>query len=314
MRRDALSDLPAFLMVAEQRSFTRAAAKLGVSPSALSHSMKALEDRLGLRLLARTTRSVRATEVGERLLRTLRPAFEEIGNELTALSGLRDKPAGTVRLTTFKHAATAVVWPVLPAFLDAHPDIRVEISIDDGLTDIVASRYDAGIRWGEKVDRDMIAVRVGPEVGLVTVGAPGYFAGRTLPKTPQDLASHRCINYRLTTAGGLYLWEYEKDGRQMQVRVDGPLVLNDGDLILAATLAGQGIGYLYDDLVAGHVAEGRLIRVLSDWAPPPSAYYLYYPSRRQLPPALAALVEALRTAVPPAGHARGSATARRRPG
>lgn len=296
MKRDELNDLAAFVAVADATSFTRAASRLGMSPSALSHAMKALEGRLGVRLLARTTRSVRPTEAGERLLRTLRPALEDIGAGLTALGGLRDKPVGTVRITTFKHAATSVVWPVLPAFLTAHPGIRVEMTIDDGLTDIVASRYDAGIRFGEKVAKDMIAVRVGPDVRAAVVGSPGYLADHPVPRAPQDLAGHRCINYRFATAGGLYLWEFERGGRPLQLRVDGPLVLNDGDLILAAALAGQGIAYLFEDQVADHVAAGRLIRVLAEWCPPFPGYHLYYPSRRQTPPALAALVDALRSA------------------
>ncbi|WP_375512395.1 LysR family transcriptional regulator [uncultured Nostoc sp.] len=294
MKRDELNDLAAFVVVADEMSFTRAASKLGMSPSALSHAMKALEDRLGLRLLARTTRRVSTTEAGERLLKILRPAFEDISAELTALSELRDKPAGTVRITTFKHAATSVLSPVLPGFLDAYPDIRVEITIDDGLTDIVANRYDAGIRFGEKVAKDMIAVRVGPDIRAAVVGSPIYFANHPVPNTPQDLAGHRCINYRFVTAGGLYSWEFEEDGQPFQVRVDGPLVFNDGDLILAAALAGQGIGYLYEDQIADHVAEGRLIQVLAEWCPTSPGYYLYHPNRRQTPPALAALIDALR--------------------
>ena len=294
MKRDELNDLAAFVVVADEMSFTRAASRLGMSPSALSHAMKVLEDRLGLRLLARTTRRVRATEAGERLLRTLRPAFEDISAELTALGELRDKPAGTVRITTFKHAATSVLWPVLPSFLNAYPDIRVEITIDDGLTDIVASRYDAGIRFGEKVAKDMIAVRVGPAIRAAVVGSPAYFASHPVPNTPQDLAGHRCINYRFVTDGGLYPWEFESDGRPFQVRVDGPLVFNDSDLILAAVLAGQGIAYLYEDQIADHVAEGQLIRVLAEWYPTsPGYYYLYHPNRRQTPLALTALIDAL---------------------
>ena len=294
MKRDELNDLAAFVVVADEMSFTRAASKLGMSPSALSHAMKVLEDRLGLRLLARTTRRVSTTEAGERLLRTLRPAFEDISAELTALNGLRDKPAGTVRVTTPRHAATSVLWPVLPGFVDAHPDIHVEITIDEGLTDIVASRYDAGIRFGERVAKNMVAVQVGPDVRAAIVGSPAYFADHPVPNTPQDLAGHRCINYRLVTAGGLYLWEFEEDGRSFQLRVDGPLVFNDGDLILAAALAGQGIGYLYEDQIADHVAEGRLSRVLVEWCPTFPGYYLYHPSRRQTPPALTALIHALR--------------------
>lgn len=294
MKRDELNDLAALVVVADEMSFTRAAAKLGMSPSALSHAMKALEDRLGLRLLARTTRRVSTTEAGDRLLKTLRPAFEDINAELTALHGLRDKPAGTLRITTPRHAATSVLCPVLPSFLDTYPEIRVEITIDEGLTDIVESRYDAGIRLGEKVAKDMIAVRIGPDIRTAVVGSPAYFANHPIPTTPQELASHRCINYRFATSGGLYPWEFEKEGRSFQVRVDGSLVFNDGDLILAAALAGQGIGYLYEDQIADPVAEGRLIRVLAEWCPTFPGYYLYHPNRRQTPPALAALIHALR--------------------
>jgi DNA-binding transcriptional LysR family regulator len=294
MKRDDLNDLAAFVVVADEMSFTRAAAKLGMSASALSHAIRSLEDRLGLRLLARTTRKVSTTEAGEQLLRTLRPAFEDISTELAVLSELRDKPAGTVRITTFKHAATSILCPMLPGFLEAHPDIRVEVTIDEGLTDIVSSRYDAGIRFGEKVAKDMIAVQISSEVRWATVGSPAYFAQHPIPKTPQDLAEHCCINYRYTTSGGLYLWEFEQDGRSFQVRVDGSLIFNDSDLILAAALAGQGIGYLFEDQIVKLVAEGRLIQVLAEWCPTAPGYYLYHPNRRQMPPALAALIDALR--------------------
>jgi len=294
MKRDELNDLAAFVVVADEMSFTRAAAKLGMSASALSHAMRSLEDRLGLRLLARTTRKVSTTEAGERLLRTLRPAFEDISAELIALSELRDKPAGTVRITTPKHAATSILCPMLPGFLETHPDIRVEITIDEGLTDIVSSHYDAGIRFGEKVAKDMISVRISPEVRWATVGSPAYFAHHPIPKTPQDLAEHCCINYRFTTSGGLYLWEFEREGRSFQVRVDGSLIFNDSDLILAAALAGQGIGYLFEDQIVELVSEGRLIQVLAEWCPTAPGYYLYHPNRRHLPPALAALIDALR--------------------
>ena len=295
MKRDELNDLAAFVVVADEMSFTRAAAKLGMSASALSHAMRSLEDRLGLRLLARTTRKVSTTEAGERLLRTLRPAFEDISAELTALSELRDKPSGTVRITTFKHAATSILSPMLPGFLETYPDIRVEITIDEGLTDIVSSRYDAGIRFGEKVAKDMIAVRISSEVRWATVGSPAYFAHHPIPKTPQDLAEHCCINYRFITSGSLYPWEFERDGRSFQVRVDGSLIFNDSDLILAAALAGQGIGYLLEDhQIVELVAEGQLIQVLAEWCPIVSGYYLYHPNRRQIPPVLAALIGALR--------------------
>jgi DNA-binding transcriptional LysR family regulator len=297
MKRDELNDLAAFVVVADEMSFTRAASKLGMSPSALSHAMKALENRLGLQLLARTTRRVSTTDAGDRLLKTLRPAFEDINAELTALNGLRDQPAGTVRVTTSRHAATSVLWPVLPGFLDAHPDICIEITIDEGLTDIIESRYDAGIRFGEKVAKDMVAVRVSPNVGWAVVGSPAYFARHPIPNTPHDLSEHRCINYRFATSGGLYLWEFEEEGRSFQVRVDGNLIFNDSDLILAAALAGQGLGYLYEDQITDSVAEGRLIQVLKKWCPISEGYYLYHPHRRQTPSALTALVDILRVSV-----------------
>ena len=295
MKRDELNDLAAFVVVADEMSFTRAAAKLEMSPSALSHAMKALEGRLGLRLLARTTRRVSTTEAGDRLLKTLRPAFEDISAELTALNDLRDKPAGTLRITTPRHAATSVLCPVLPSFLAAYPDIRVEVTIDEGLTDIIESHYDAGIRLGEKVAKDMIAVRIGSDLRTAVVGSPTYFANYPTPNTPKDLAHHRCINYRFATSGGLYPWEFEQEGRSFQVRVDGSIVFNDGDLILAATLAGQGVAYLYEDQIADLVVEGRLTRILPEWCPTFPGYYLYHPNRRQTSPALTALIQGLRS-------------------
>jgi DNA-binding transcriptional LysR family regulator len=294
MKRDELNDLAAFVVVADEMSFTRAASKLGISASALSHAMKALEERLGLQLLARTTRKVSTTEAGSRLLQTLRPAFEDISTALIALSDLRDKPAGTLRITMPRHAAISVLWPMMPDFLTAHPDIRIEMTIDEGLTDIIESRYDAGIRFGEKVAKDMVAVRVSHDLRWAVVGSPAYFTNHPLPNTPQDLVDHRCINYRFATSEGLYLWEFEQDGRLFQLRVDGNLIFNDGELILAAALAGQGLGYLLEDQITAHVAEGRLIRVLPEWCPAASGYYLYHPNRRQTPSALAALVDALR--------------------
>jgi DNA-binding transcriptional LysR family regulator len=294
MKRDELNDLAAFVVVADEMSFTRAASKLGISASALSHAMKALEERLGLQLLARTTRKVSTTEAGSRLLQTLRPAFEDISTALIALSDLRDKPAGTLRITMPRHAAISVLWPMMPDFLTAHRDIRIEMTIDEGLTDIIESRYDAGIRFGEKVAKDMVAVRVSHDLRWAVVGSPAYFTNHPLPNTPQDLVDHRCINYRFATSEGLYLWEFEQDGRLFQLRVDGNLIFNDGELILAAALAGQGLGYLLEDQITAHVAEGRLIRVLPEWCPAASGYYLYHPNRRQTPSALAALVDALR--------------------
>ena len=294
MPRHNVNDILAFLAVAKERSFTRAAAKLGVSQSALSHTVRGLEERLGLRLLARTTRSVAATEAGERLVRTLGPRFDEIDAELAALSELREKPAGTVRITTGEHAAEAILWPVLVKLLPHYPDIKVELIIDYGLTDIVAERYDAGVRLGEQVARDMIAVRIGPDFRMAVVGAPSYFARRSRPKKPQDLTAHDCINLRLPTYGGIYAWEFEKRGRELKVRVEGPLVFNNIALRLNAALAGLALAYLPEDRVQTCLADGRLIRVLDDWCPPFSGYHLYYPSRRQSTPAFSLVVDALR--------------------
>jgi DNA-binding transcriptional LysR family regulator len=294
MRRDELGDLAAFLAVAKERSFTRAAAKLGTSQSALSHTIRGLEERLGLRLLTRTTRSVSPTEAGDRLFRTVGPRLDDIAAELAGLSELRDKPAGTVRITAGEHAADAILWPALERLLPDYPDIKVEVIVDYGLTDIVAERYDAGIRLGEQVAKDMIAVRIGPDMRMAVVGAPSYFAMRPKPKKPQDLPAHDCINLRLPTYGGLYAWEFEKRGRELKVRVEGQLVFNTTALRLNAVLAGFGLAYLPEDMVQMHLADGRLIRVLADWCPPFSGCHLYYPSRRQPTPAFAVLVDALR--------------------
>jgi DNA-binding transcriptional LysR family regulator len=289
-RTNNTHDLLAFLAVARERSFTRAAAQLGVSQSALSHTVRALEERLGLRLLTRTTRSVAPTEAGERLLRHVGPRFDEIDAELSALTALRETPAGTVRITTGEHSAQTILWPALAKLLRRYPDIKVDL----GLTDIVTERYDAGVRLGEQVDKDMIAVRIGPEMRMAVVGAPAYFAARGKPKQPQDLTEHNCINLRLPTYGGIYAWEFEKRGRAMKVRVDGQLVFNTGLLRMNAVLAGLGLAYLPEDLAKREIADGRLIRVLADWCAPFAGYHLYYPSRRQPTPAFAVLVEALR--------------------
>ncbi|WP_349433317.1 LysR family transcriptional regulator [Pararhizobium sp. A13] len=294
MARDTISDLSTFLVVAREKSFTKAAAKLGLSPSALSHTIRLLEERLGIRLLTRTTRSVSLTEAGERLLQTVRPQFEEIDAALSALTELRDKPAGTVRITAGEHAAEKVLWPAVERLLPDYPDIKVEIVVDNGLTDIVAERYDAGVRLGEQVDKDMIAVRIGPEMRMAVVGAPSYFARHPRPLTPQDLTVHACINLRLPTYGGFYAWEFEKDGRELRVRVDGPLAFNISRMALNAARRGAGLAFLLEDHVREEIADGRLIRVLSDWCPPFSGYHLYYPSRRQLSPAFAVLIDALR--------------------
>jgi len=294
MPRENLNDILAFVAVARERSFTRAAARLGVSQSALSHTIRALEERLGLRLLTRTTRSVAPTEAGERLLRAAGPRLDEIEAEMTALSELRDKPSGTIRITAHDHAVRSVLWPALEKLLPDYPDIKVEIVIDYGLTDIVAERYDAGVRSGEMVAKDMIATRIGPDMRSAVVAAASYFAKRPKPKTPQDLTAHTCINLRLPTHGGLYAWEFEKGGREIRVRVEGQLVFNGTAPMLDAALAGFGLAYLPEDNVQAHLADGRLIRVLADWCPPYPGYHLYYPSRRQPTPAFALLVSALR--------------------
>ncbi len=310
MKRDEWNDLAAFVVVAAEMSFTRAAAKLEVSPSALSHAMKGLEGRLGLRLLARTTRSVTTTEAGERLLKTLRPAFEEIDAELRALGELRDKPAGTVRIAACKHSATTVIWPVLPAFLRDYPEVRVELAVVDAAVDLVANRFDAGIRLGEAVARDMVSVRVGPDLRQAIVGSPAYFAEHPKPGRPQDLAALPCINYRMAPDADLCLWDFVAEARSFRVRVDGRLVLNDVDLSMAAALAGQGLAHFYEDMVADHLAAGRLVRVLDEFCPPFPGYYLYHPSRRQVPPALAALIAALRARPTPKPTGRRSVGAR----
>ena len=294
MPRENLNDLLAFLAVARERSFTKAAAQLGVSQSALSHTMRALEERLGLRLLTRTTRSVSPTEAGQRLLNTIGPRFEEIETELAALSAFRDKPAGTLRITAGEHSAETILGPALERLLPDYPDIRAEVIIDYGLTDIVAERYDAGVRLGEQVAKDMIAVRIGPDMRMAVVGAPSYFATRKRPKVPQDLMGHDCINIRLPTYGGVYAWEFEKGARELRVRVEGRLVFNNISLRLKAALAGLGVAFLPEDQVEKHIADGRLVRVLADWCPPFPGYHLYYPSRRQSSPAFTVLVEALR--------------------
>ena len=294
MRRQDINDLIAFLAIAREGSFTKAAAKLGVSQSALSHTMRGLEERLGVRLLTRTTRKVSATAAGERLVRSLGPRFEEIEGELDALSELREKPAGTIRITAGEHAAVAALEPALAKLLPDYPDINVEIIVDYGLTDIVADRYDAGVRLGEQVAKDMIAVRIGPDMRMAVVGAPSYFARRSRPSKPQDLTAHQCINLRLPTYGGLYAWEFEKRGRELKVRVEGQLVFNNLALRLKSALAGLGLAYLPEDQVRSHVADGRLVQVLGDWCPPFSGYHLYYPSRRQLTPAFGLLVDTLR--------------------
>lgn len=294
MDRENASDLLAFLAVARERSFTRAAAKLGLSQSALSQIVRALEQRLGVRLLNRTTRSVAPTQAGEQLLQNIGPKFDEMDVELAALSELREKPAGTLRITAIEYAADTILMPALAKLLPKYPDIKVEVITDYGLSNIVADRYDAGIRLGEQVANDMVAVRIGPDFRMVVVGAPSYFSSRKRPRTPQDLTGHNCITLRLPTYGGIYAWEFEKNGRELNVRVDGQLVFNGVASIFNAALNGLGLAYLPEDLVRTDVSEGRLVKVLSDWCAPFSGYHLYYPSRHQRSPALAVLVDALR--------------------
>jgi DNA-binding transcriptional LysR family regulator len=295
MDRDNASDLLAFLAVARERSFTRAAAKLGISQPALSQIVRNLEERLGVRLLSRTTRSVAPTQSGERLLQTFGPKFDEMDVELAALSELREKPAGTIRITSTEYAAEAILMPTLAKILPKYPEIKVEVIFDYGLTNIVAQQYDAGIRPGEMVAKDMIAVRVGPDLRMAIVGSPSYFEAHKKPRTPQDLTNHNCINLRLPTHGGsLYAWEFEKNGRELHVRVEGQLVFNGAEALLKASLKGLGLAYLTEGHVQPYLSSGQLIRVLSDWCPPFSGYHLYYPSRRQPSPAFSLLVEALR--------------------
>lgn len=294
MKRDQLGDLTAFLAVAEERSFTRAAAKLGTSQSALSHTVRRLEANLGLRLLTRTTRNVAPTEAGERLIETLRPAFDDIESKLAVLTELREKPSGTIRITTSEHAANTILWPVVKRLLSEYPDLNIELSIDQSLTDIVERRFDAGVRLGESLAKDMIAVPIGPDIRMAAFAAPSYLERHGVPKSPHDLTGHQCINLRLPTFGGLYSWEFEKDGHELRVRVDGQLVLNNFLLIIDAAKEGFGIGFIPEDQALPLIREGKLIRLLEDWCPPFAGYHLYYPSRRQPSLAFTLLVDALR--------------------
>ncbi|MCW2370057.1 DNA-binding transcriptional LysR family regulator [Sphingobium sp. B11D3D] len=289
-----MADLTAFVVVSEERSFTRAAAKLGLSQSALSQIIRRLEARLGLRLLTRTTRSVAPTDAGLRLLQTLTPALEDLDASVAALSELRDKPAGTIRITSVEHATKAYLWPALKKLLPDYPDISVEIVNDYALADIVADRFDAGVRLGEQVAKDMIAVRIAPDMPMAVVGSPNYFANHPPPIVPQDLVQHRCINLRLPTSGGLYVWGFNQDGHELKVRTEGPLVFNTTELTLDAALEGFGLGYLPEDQVRDHANDGRLVRVLTDWTPSLPGYHLYYASRRHPAPAFTLLVDALR--------------------
>lgn len=294
MPRDSYNDLLAFIQVAQQGSFTKAAAQMGVSPSALSHAIRALETRLDVRLLTRTTRSVSTTDAGVRLLATVAPHFEDIDAELMAVSALRKKPSGMVRITASEFAASYLIWPKLSQVLSDYPDITVEVTVDYNRTDIVAERYDAGVRLGDEVAKDMIAVRISADQRIAVVGSPAYFAQRPLPKRPEDLAEHNCINLRLPTHGGLLPWDFQKGKKVIKVRVNGQWIYNSSTPMLRAALAGQGLAFLPEDMALEHLAKGELVRVLDDWCQPYSGYHLYYPSRRQTSGALAVVVDALR--------------------
>ena len=294
MLKDNINDLISFMVVARERSFTRAAAQLGVSQSALSHAMRNLESRLDVRLLTRSTRNVAPTEAGEKLYQRLSPLLQDIDLELTALRDTRERPAGNIRLTAGEHAMDTVLWPRIKPFMQTYPDINIEVTVDNGLTDIVDERFDAGVRLGEQVARDMIAVRIAPDMSMAVAASPAYLAANGIPETPHDLQQHRCINMRLPTRGGLYAWEFERDGEPLRVRVEGQLILNCLPQRIDAAEAGLGLVYVPEDSVSEAIAAGRLQRVLTDWCVPFPGYYLYYPSRRQHTTAFALLVEALR--------------------
>ncbi|PKA43623.1 LysR family transcriptional regulator [Rhizobium sullae] len=294
MPRASVNDLMAFLAVAREKSFTRAAAKLGVSQSALSHIVRQLETRLGVRLLTRTTRAVSLTDAGERLFQGVGPHFDEIEAELEALTELREKPAGNIRITASDHAINWVIWPKLRRFLPNNPDIKVELVRENGLSDIVTERFDAGVRMGEQVAKDMISARIGPDFRFAVVGAPSYFETKGVPETPQDLVRHNCINERLPTYGGFWRWEFDDNGHEIKIRVEGQLAFNNSYQGLEAALEGFGLAYVPEDEALPHIAEGRLVRVLESYSPYWDGYHLYYPSRRQPSPAFVALVNALR--------------------
>ena len=294
MPKGSLDDLRALVAVARERSFTKAAAKIGVSQSALSQTIRQLEARLGVRLLTRTTRSVSPTEAGERLLRSVEPRFEEIDIELASIAELREKPAGRIRITATEYAIEAILLPKLARLMRLYPDIKIEMMVDYGLADIVTERYDAGVRSGEQVAKDMIAVRIGPDLRMAVVGAPSYFKSRPAPKRPPDLIGHNCINLRLPTHDNVYAWEFERNDRELRVRVDGQLTFNTTAQQLNAALAGLGLAYVPEGMVHNHIAKGRLRRVLEDWCQPYSGYHLFYPSRRQSSAAFSLVVDALR--------------------
>lgn len=294
MGRENFNDVLAFVHVVREGSFSKAAAMLGVTPSALSHAVRGLESRLGVKLLMRTTRSISVTEAGERLYVNVAPRFEEIDAEVAAVEELRDKPVGNIRITSAEHAANSVLWPKLSAVLRDYPEISVEVTVDYTMSDIVADRYDAGVRLGDQVAKDMIAVRISPDLRIAVVGSPGYFARRTKPMVPHELGQHECMNLRLPTHGGLMAWDFSKDGQEVKFRVSGQWIFNSTSPIVRAALADYGLAFVPEDMVLEHIAAGRLVRVLEDWCDPYPGYYLYYPSRRQSSRALAVIVEALR--------------------
>lgn len=294
MRREDLADMAAFMAVAEEGSFTRAAGRLGVSQSALSHTLRKLEGRLGLRLLTRTTRKVSTTEAGARLLQAVRPAIDQIDRQLASLDELRDRPSGTIRITAPEHAAQTVLWPVIDRFLTDCPDVQIEVNAENSLTDIVGERYDAGVRLGEQVDKDMVAVRIGPPLRMAVIAAPSYLAANGTPKSPHALTAHKCINVRMRSSRAILIWEFEKDGQSLNVRVDGQVTLNTMPLVLEAVRSGHGIAYVLEDRAAPLLESGAAVRVLDKWCAPFAGYHLYYPSRRQATPAFSLLVDALR--------------------
>lgn len=296
MLKENFNELQVFLVVARERSFTKAAGKLGVSQSALSHAIKALEERLNLRLLTRTTRSVAPTEAGERIIACLEPRLAELEQELDALIQVNGTASGNLRLSAGEHAVRSLLWPKLKPFLRQYPQINVELVVDNGFVDIVQGRFDAGVRLGESVDKDMVAVKIGPDLRMVVVGAPAYFAANSIPQTPHDLQYHQCINMRLPTAGGLYHWEFEKEGKPLRVKVEGQLTLGPLSERIDAVLSGFGLACIPEDMIQSLVTSGELVQVLADWSPLFPGYYLYYPSRKQHPPAFALLIDALRDA------------------
>lgn len=294
MLRETLGDLSIFLTVADERSFTRAAARLGTSQSAVSHSVRRLEAQLGIKLLSRTTRSVSVTEAGADLLHALRPALGDIGTKLVSMTRFRDKPAGTVRITCSHHAAQTILWSAMDRIMSAYPDINIELSLDGSLTNIVADQFDAGVRLGESLEKDMIAVRIGPDLRLALVASPGYLESNPAPVSPRDLSRHKCINLRMATKADLYVWEFEKGGQEINVRVEGQFIVNDSALAIKASKAGHGLAYVLDDLVASDIESGALVRMLEDWCPPFAGHHLYYPDRHDLPSAFSLVVDALR--------------------